>query len=133
MKEIIKRYLFFILGLFINSIGICLIIKADLGSSPISSLPYTLSLKYPISLGTFTTFLNIILILGQKIMLRQEFKKREWLQLPVSFLFGFFVDMSMIMLSSISPEMYYSKVMLLILGCMILGLGVSIEIGRAHV
>ena len=49
-RELTARYLFFIAGLFVNAFGISLIIKANLGSSPISSLPYTLSLKFPIFL-----------------------------------------------------------------------------------
>lgn len=95
IKELSKRYLLFVLGMFINSLGICFIIKADLGSSPISSLPYTFSLRYPMSLGTFTFILNFFLVVGQKIVLGKDFKQREWLQLPVSVLFGVFIDFSM--------------------------------------
>ena len=53
-KETTRRYILFITGLFINAIGISLIIKAGLGSSPISSLPYTISLGFPVTLGTLT-------------------------------------------------------------------------------
>ena len=61
-RELTARYLFFIAGLFVNAFGISLIIKANLGSSPISSLPYTLSLKFPVTLGQFTLLLNAVLI-----------------------------------------------------------------------
>lgn len=131
-KELIRRYILFIVGLFVNSLGICLIIKADLGSSPISSLPYTLSLKYPISLGTLTFCLNLFLIAGQMIILKKDFKKREWLQLPVSVLFGVFIDLSMWMLTWLSPETYFLKILVLVVGCAVLGLGVSLEV-IAHV
>ena len=97
-EEIFKRYLLFIIGLFVNSLGICFIIKADLGSSPISSLPYTISLKSPISLGTLTFILNLFLIAGQMLILKKDFKQREWLQLPISVLFGVFIDLSMWMI-----------------------------------
>lgn len=46
-QELIRRYLFFILGLYVNSLGISLITKAELGTSPISSIPYTLSIGFP--------------------------------------------------------------------------------------
>lgn len=128
IKELSKRYLLFVLGLFINSLGICFIIKADLGSSPISSLPYTFSLRYPMSLGTFTFILNFFLVVGQKIVLGKDFKQREWLQLPVSVLFGMFIDFSMWMLSWITPESYVMKLVVLLIGCGILGLGVSLEV-----
>lgn len=127
-EEIFKRYLLFIIGLFVNSLGICFIIKADLGSSPISSLPYTISLKSPISLGTLTFILNLFLIAGQMLILKKDFKKREWLQLPISVLFGIFIDLSMWMISWIHPELYFMKLVVLIVGCAILGLGVSLEV-----
>lgn len=128
IKELLRRYLLFIIGLFVNSLGICLIIKADLGSSPISSLPYTFSLRYPISLGTLTFILNFFLVVGQKIVLGKDFKQREWLQLPVSVLFGMFIDFSMWMMSWIVPESYIMKLVVLVIGCAILGLGVSLEV-----
>ena len=42
-----KRYLIFLVGLFVNSLGVSLITKANLGTSPISSIPYVLSLNFP--------------------------------------------------------------------------------------
>lgn len=53
----IKRYIIFLIGLFINSFGVSFITKADLGTSPISSIPYVLSLNFPFTLGEFTIFL----------------------------------------------------------------------------
>ena len=127
-KETTKRYILFITGLFINAIGISLIIKAGLGSSPISSLPYTISLGFPITLGTLTFILNLFLIAGQIVLLKKDFKKIQWLQLPVSILFGFFIDLSMLILAWVMPEFYPWKMVTLLLGCMILGLGVSLEV-----
>ena len=45
--EKLKRYIVFLIGLFINSLGVSLITLADLGTSPISSIPYVLSLNFP--------------------------------------------------------------------------------------
>ena len=42
----LKRYIIFLIGLFINSLGVSLITKANLGTSPISSIPYVLSLNF---------------------------------------------------------------------------------------
>ena len=49
--EKLKRYIIFLIGLFINSLGVSLITKANLGTSPISSIPYVLSLNFPFTLG----------------------------------------------------------------------------------
>ena len=93
-RELTTRYLFFIAGLFVNAFGISLIIKANLGSSPISSLPYTLSLKFPVTLGQFTLLLNAVLIAGQIWLLKRNFRKEQFLQIPVAILFSFFIDCS---------------------------------------
>ncbi len=60
MKKII-RYVIFILGLFINSLGVALITKANLGTSPISSIPFTLSLSFTPTIGQFTIFFSLLL------------------------------------------------------------------------
>ncbi len=55
----LKRYVIFLIGLFVNSLGVSLITKASLGTSPISSIPYVLSLNFPFTLGNFTIFLQV--------------------------------------------------------------------------
>ena len=50
----LKRYFLFLVGLFINSLGVSLVTRASLGTSPISSIPYVLSLNFPFTLGNFT-------------------------------------------------------------------------------
>lgn len=132
LQETIKRYLLFIIGVFINSLGICLIIKASLGSSPISGIPYVTSLFFPLSFGMTTLIFNLLLILGQIAILRRDFKQREWLQLPVAFLLGVFIDISMWLLAWVIPTNYPLQIVTLLCGCAILGFGVSLEV-RANV
>ena len=127
-RELTARYLFFIAGLFVNAFGISLIIKANLGSSPISSLPYTLSLNFPVTLGQFTLLLNAALIAGQIWLLKRDFRKEQFLQIPVAILFSFFIDCSMALLGGFTPAGYASQILSLITGCAILGLGVSMEV-----
>ena len=67
----LKRYLLFLVGLFINALGVSLITKASLGTSPISSIPYVLSLNFKFTLGNFTIFFSIFLILLQILILRK--------------------------------------------------------------
>ena len=50
-EEKIKRYIVFTIGVLINSFGISFITKASLGTSPISSVPYVLSLRFEPTLG----------------------------------------------------------------------------------
>ena len=126
--EKLKRYIIFIIGLYINSFGVSLITKATLGTSPISSIPYVLSLNFPFSLGQFTIFFSIFLIVLQLIILGKNFKLEHVLQIPVSIAFGYFIDFSMFLLSDLAPEAYAWKMIYLLLGCLILGFGVYTEV-----
>ena len=126
--EKLKRYLIFLVGLFVNSLGVSLVTKANLGTSPISSIPYVLSLNFPFTLGNFTIFFSIFLIVLQLIILRKNFKLEHILQIPVSIIFGYFIDFAMILLSWVNPEEYLMKIVYLLIGCLILGVGVYMEV-----
>lgn len=125
--ELIKRYIFLLVGLFINGLGVSFITKAGLGTSPITSIPYTLSIGFKPTVGMFTLFFNILLILLQIILLRRNFKLENLLQLPIIALFSFFIDLTMIMLEFLQPQTYILKILFLIIGCGILGFGVFME------
>ena len=126
--EKLKRYLIFLVGLFVNSLGVSLITKANLGTSPISSIPYVLSLNFPFTLGNFTIFFSIFLIALQLIILRKNFKLEHILQIPVSIIFGYFIDLTMILFFWVNPEAYIMKIVYLLMGCLILGVGVYMEV-----
>ena len=112
--EKLKRYLIFLMGLFVNSLGVSLITKANLGTSPISSIPYVLSLNFPFTLGNFTIFFSIFLIVLQLIILRKNFKLEHILQIPVSIIFGYFIDLTMLLFSWVNPEAYIMKIVYLL-------------------
>ena len=125
--ELIKRYIFLLAGLFVNGLGVSFITKAGLGTSPITSIPYTLSLGFTPTVGMFTLVFNIFLIILQVILLRRNFQLQNLLQLPIIALFSFFIDLTMSLLGFMQPETYAMKVVSLIVGCLILGFGVFME------
>lgn len=127
-RELAKRYLVFLFGLFINSFGVSFITKADLGTSPISSIPYVLSLWFIPTLGQFTIVFSLALIALQITILGKKFQKVQLLQIPVSIVFGYFIDESMKILSWLEPDKYYLKIVSLLIGCVILGFGVYLEV-----
>ena len=126
--EKFKRYLIFLVGLFISSLGVSLVTKANLGTSPISSIPYVLSLNFSLTLGNFTIIFSLFLIALQLMILRKDFKLEHLLQIPISILFGYFIDWTMLLLSFVHPDSYLFKVIALLIGCIILGFGVSCEV-----
>jgi uncharacterized membrane protein YczE len=90
----IKRYLLLCVGLAIMAFGVAFSIKAGLGTSPISSLPYVTSLIGSMSVGTTTILLHITLILLQILLLRRRFDPIQLIQLPVALIFGALTDFS---------------------------------------
>ena len=125
--ELIKRYIFLLVGLFVNGLGVSFITKAGLGTSPITSIPYTLSLGFTPTVGMFTLVFNIFLVILQVILLRRNFQLQNLLQLPIIALFSYFIDLTMSLLGFMQPETYAMKVVSLIVGCLILGFGVFME------
>ena len=65
MKKLLEKYLLFIIGLYFLATGIVLILRSTLGTTPISSINYVLSLNTSFSLGTWTFLINLLLIAGQ--------------------------------------------------------------------
>lgn len=126
--EKLKRYIIFLIGLFIMSLGVSFVTKANLGTSPISSIPYVLSLNFSLTLGQFTIIFSLFLIILQLIILKKNFKPEHILQIPISIIFGYFIDLTMLMLSFIHPERYFSSILYLLAGCIILGFGVYMEV-----
>ncbi len=128
MKNYVQRYLWFIIGVIINSFGIALITKAQLGTSPISSVAYVFSLEFPLTLGQFSFIMNMFFIFGQFILLRKDFQMIQFLQIAVNVIFSCFIDISMNLLSALPVDTIPAKLVVLLLGCTVLALGISIEI-----
>lgn len=128
-KEIIKRTIFCILGLFIAGIGVAVTKKGELGVSPISSVANVLSIKYSaLTLGNWLIIWNCVLILGQIIILRKRFRLFQLLQIPMSFLFGYFTDFGMWLIAPIHVDTYFTRLVMVLLGIIIMGLGISISV-----
>ena len=131
-KYTVRRYLLFVASLFINAFGIAFITKALLGTSPITSVTYVLSLFTPFTMGIWTILLNLLfVVLEPFLMTRKDLKddlRMYLLQIPISFCFGLFIDFSMFMLFWLQPSAYATQVVVLLVGCVILALGIALEV-----
>ena len=131
-KYTFRRYLLFVASLFINAFGIAFITKALLGTSPITSVTYVLSLFTPFTMGIWTILLNLLfVVLEPFLMTRKDLRedlRMYLLQIPIAFCFGLFIDFSMFMLFWLEPSAYVMKVTVLLIGCIILALGIALEV-----
>ena len=128
-KETAKRYILFIISLFISAQGVAITKTGDLGVSPISSVANVMSEKFQIlTMGNWLIIWNCVLILGQIIILRKNFKLIQLLQIPVSFLFGYFTDFGMWLLSYFDFSFYPVRIALVVVGTFVLGFGIALAV-----
>ena len=80
----------YFVGLFLMTIGIAISVKSNLGVSPVSSIPYTMTCVWGIEMGKATILFHTILVLIQIILLRRNFKPINLLQIAVGVVFGYF-------------------------------------------
>lgn len=127
--KIIIRYIVLIIGLLFSGIGVAFTKRGDLGVSPISSTANVISIKFDFwTMGTWLIVWNCILILAQILLLRRNFKIYQLLQIPLSFLFGWFTDFGMWLVSFIPVPNYAVRFSLLLAGIVILAFGISLSV-----
>ena len=109
-----RRYLLFCVSLFVNALGIAFITKAALGTSPITSVTYVLSMFTPFTIGQWTIMLNLLFVLIEPLLMQREELKNDLrmylLQIPISFCLGMFIDLSMQLLFWLNPTEYVSMI-----------------------
>lgn len=128
-----RRYCIFALGVTVISIGIGIITKGSLGTSPITSIPYSLSLVFPqLTLGNFTILFSILLIALQGLLQRGRMDRTMrinlLLEVVVAFLFGYLVDVAMWLCSGLNPTAYWEQILMVFAGIPILAFGVYLQI-----
>ena len=128
--HICRRILVFSMGLLVISLSIGFITKASLGTPPISSIPYSLSLIFPsLTLGNFTIIYSLLLVLLQLVILGKEADKVSLgLQVIISFVFGYFIDFGLMILGDFSPGIYWERIACVLIGCFGLAFGVYLQI-----
>ncbi len=128
-KETFKRYVLFIICLFFIGLGVAFTKYAELGVSPISSVANVVSIKFTfLSFGNWLIISNCVLILGQILLLRRNFKPIQFLQIPLSFLFGYFTDFGLWLVSGLPNDKYIFKLLLVAAGIIVLGFGITLGV-----
>jgi len=127
-EGLFKRCLILVFGLFIMALGVALSVKANLGTSPISCVPYVYSLGFPLSMGAISIVMHVFFILLQMILLRKDYRMIQLLQLPVALAFGLFIDFAMFLESGINVSNYLWQWALCLLSCAIIAFGVFLQV-----
>ena len=125
---ILKRYLLLLVGLSIMAFGVAFSIKASLGTSPISSVPYVVSLFTPLTVGTATITMHCVFILLQILILRKDYHPIQLMQLPVAFFFGYLTDFGVWAVQGITCNTYWQQWSVCIIVILLVAVGVSFEV-----
>lgn len=127
MKITSKKLIVYIGGLFLLAIGVNISKVAQLGISPVSSIPYALELIWGIELGKATLFFNILLIGLQIALLRGNYKPIQVLQIVCTYIFGVFITYTSrgyLLFWLPLPTLYIMKLLYLLVSIVVIGIGV---------
>ena len=129
-KNIIGRYILFLTGLFIASMGVAFSTKAGLGTSPVASVPYSISLVFPIfTLGGWLNTLSVLQITVQVILLGKKCKPVEIIiQTILAFVYGYLTNLSCWFIKDIAADTYVQQLAYMVLSCLILAFGIWIQL-----
>lgn len=107
------------------TIGVGFSLKSNLGVSPVSSIPYTITLISGIEMGKATILFHVILILIQILILRKDFKGKNMSQLIVAVVFGYLTTFSNYLIAFLpTPENYAIRLLLLLVSIILVALGI---------
>jgi len=128
VRDILFRYSVASFGLLCVAAGIALSIISNIGISSLSVPAYVLTGIGGLTVGNWTILINLFYVLVQIAILRKRFKLKYLMQIPASLVFGYMIDFAMWCLGFIVPGGFVSKLLLILLACLVTALGVSIEV-----
>ena len=109
------------------SLGVAFSIASTLGTTPISSISYSLSLITNINIGITTFVFNLALIFIQFLVLRSKFHKKRLLQVINCVLFAYFTDLALYLVLQLPfDHTILMSVVFLILSIFLIALGIFI-------
>lgn len=129
VRETVRRYLLLLISLIVSAFGVAVTKYGELGVSPISSVANVLSYRFLfLSMGSWLILWNFVLIAGEIVILRRDFKLIQLLQIPMSFIFGYFTDLGLWCISALPTHQYWMRLTYVIAGIVILGFGISLSV-----
>ena len=119
------RFLVYIVGLFIMTLGISLSVKSNLGVSPVSSIPYTITCITGLEMGKATILFHIVLVVMQILILRKAFQMKNLLQVVVGVIFGYFTTFSNYLFSFLpTPEQITVRLLIMLGSTVLIAVGI---------
>ena len=116
-------------GLIVMTFGVILSVKSNMGVTPISSIPYTITVVFGMDLGLATMLFSALMVLLQILILRKQYKIINLLQLPIGILFGVFLTVcGKLMAKFPVPETFIGCFLLMLASTVFVALGVFLYV-----
>ncbi len=123
------RIAFYLVGFLIMTLGIAVSVKSDLGVSPVSSIPYTITCITGLDLGLATIVFHVALVVLQIVLLRRAFQAKNLLQVPVGVLFGAFTTFSVNLLAFIpTPTDVWAQIAMMLVSTVLIAFGIFLYV-----
>ena len=124
MKINKNKVIMYFFGLFIIAIGAALSVKSDLGVSPVTTIPYTVTYIWGIDMGITTFLFHLLLVFIEFLLLRKNFKLKNLLQAIIGVVFGLFTSLCNYLVFLIPfPDTIAVRIILLIVSIIAVALG----------
>lgn len=124
-----RRAILYFVGLSIMAFGVVVSVRSDLGVTPISSIPYTMTVVSGMDLGIATIIFSVLMVALQIVVLRKDYKIISLLQLPVGIIFGLFLtEMGNVIEFIPYPEDFLAKVVLMLISTVFVAFGVFLYV-----
>lgn len=115
------RLLFFTIGLFVLTFGVCLTIKANLGAGAWDALNVALTEKVGLSIGKWVMIDGAVLVLVNSLLIK---RRPDFLTLLTIIVIGSMIDFWMnSVFETWQAEQFIVKLVTLLLGILIVGFG----------
>lgn len=130
IKQLLPRYALFLVGLFIASMGVAFSTKAGLGTSPVASVPYSVSLVSTLlTFGGWLNLLSVLQITVQVLVMRFKCNYFEIaVQTVLAFVYGYLTNLSCFLIRKITVTTYIGRFGFMLLGCVILAFGIWVQV-----
>ena len=130
IQKMLARYALFLIGLFIASMGVAFSTKAGLGTSPVASVPYSVSLvNHTLSFGSWLNLMSVLQIAVQIMVQKGKCNYLEIaIQTALAFVYGYLTNLSCFLIRNLEITAYILRFGFMLLGCAVLAFGIWIQV-----
>lgn len=128
-KSLMQRCFRYLLGFAIMTLGIAISIKSNLGVSPVSSIPYTITCVTGLEMGKATIVFHTVLVLLQVLIKGRNFQVKNLFQVLAGVLFGYLTTFgNWVMSFVVFPESILFRIVMMLISTVLIAIGLSLYV-----